>query len=143
MKVVYLENTQSGHSKFYRMTEISATEWEAEYGKIGNTPQKTKYSISQWHKKYNEKISKGYKELSHISVTPKQTTDIILEKLQMLLKILEDINQSLLAPAVMNELRVKIQKVKNLIYKHTNLDSLSKDELTELNEIYKHYKGLN
>ena len=34
--------------------------WTAEYGRVGSSSQKREYSLSQWEKKYNEKIKKGY-----------------------------------------------------------------------------------
>ena len=34
--------------------------WEAAYGRIGASPQRRTYSLRDWEKKYNEKLSKGY-----------------------------------------------------------------------------------
>ena len=34
--------------------------WEAAYGRVGASPQRRTYSLRDWEKKYNEKLSKGY-----------------------------------------------------------------------------------
>lgn len=52
--------TANNNNKYYKQIPISATEWKAEYGRVGSAPQTARYSMSQWDKKYNEKIRKGY-----------------------------------------------------------------------------------
>lgn len=143
MKTIYLENT-NGHSKFYRMTEISASEWVAEYGKIGNSPQRTTYSMSEWNTKYREKIRKGYKEVSQFTTNTSQkiNQDIILEKLNKLKDLIQSKDESEVIVSGLRDKRVDLKKINNLIYKHQNLDTLSKSELIELNKIYKIYKGI-
>lgn len=49
----------SNNNKYYRMNPHGSS-WTAEYGRVGANPQKREYSMSQWTKKYNEKIAKGY-----------------------------------------------------------------------------------
>lgn len=51
--------TSSNNNKYYRMIPNGST-FTVEYGRIGSSKQVRSYSISQWNKKYNEKISKGY-----------------------------------------------------------------------------------
>ncbi len=40
------------------------------YGRIGSTAIKARYPISQWNKKYNEKIRKGYVDMTHLVSEP-------------------------------------------------------------------------
>lgn len=40
--------------------------FEVEYGRVGASMQKRSYSMSQWDKKYNEKIRKGYVDQTHL-----------------------------------------------------------------------------
>lgn len=47
------------NNKYYNMTPHGDT-WTAEYGRVGSSSQKREYSLSQWEKKYYEKIKKGY-----------------------------------------------------------------------------------
>ena len=61
IKPLYLVmvTASANNNKYYRMTPNGNT-WIAEYGRVGSSPQRREYSMSQWNAKYNEKISKGY-----------------------------------------------------------------------------------
>ena len=56
--------TTANNNKFYDMSKINDSEWEARYGRVGASPQIRRYPLSQWNKKYNEKLAKGYKDMS-------------------------------------------------------------------------------
>lgn len=56
--------TTNNNNKYYDMTKINDSEWEARYGRVGASPQIRHYHLSQWEKKYREKIAKGYKDMS-------------------------------------------------------------------------------
>ena len=49
----------ANNNKYYNMTPHGDT-WTAEYCRVGSSAQKREYPLSQWDKKYNEKIKKGY-----------------------------------------------------------------------------------
>ena len=73
MRYAYLENTTGGHNKFYEMIEDShGKTFTVKYGRIGNSPQTTQYDIGQYFKKYDEKIAKGYVDLTHTKNPPNQ-----------------------------------------------------------------------
>lgn len=57
--------TSTNHNKVYRMIPHGDT-FEAEYGRVGASCQHASYSMSQWNKKYNEKIKKGYVDQTHL-----------------------------------------------------------------------------
>jgi len=94
--------TTNNNNKFYDQIKINDNEWEARYGRVGASPQIRRYPLSQWDKKYREKIAKGYKDMSdmveeaiekEISSGPKEYEEIknkviadIVEKLQRLAK---------------------------------------------------------
>lgn len=94
--------TTNNNNKFYDQIKINDNEWEARYGRVGASPQIRRYPLSQWDKKYREKIAKGYKDMSNmveeaiekeISSGPKEYEEIknkviadIVEKLQRLAK---------------------------------------------------------
>ena len=66
IKPVYLVMvTADNHNKFYKMIPHGDT-WTAEYGRVGVGSQSCQYSMSQWNKKYNEKIKKGYVDQSSL-----------------------------------------------------------------------------
>lgn len=55
----------SNHNKYYKQIPHGDT-WTAEYGRVGSTAQRREYPMSQWDKKYNEKIKKGYVDQSNL-----------------------------------------------------------------------------
>lgn len=55
----------ANNNKYYNMTPHGDT-WTAEYGRVGSSCQTREYPITQWEKKYNEKIKKGYVDQSDL-----------------------------------------------------------------------------
>ena len=67
MQEVYLEMvTSQNNNKYYHMIEKGDGTFEALYGRIGSTEARAAYLMSQWDKKYNEKIRKGYVDTTHL-----------------------------------------------------------------------------
>lgn len=67
-EVVYLVKVDpdANNSKYYKMIPCGDT-FKVEYGRLGNSNfQTASYSISQWDKKYKEKIKKGYENKSEL-----------------------------------------------------------------------------
>jgi len=63
MKKIRLENTTGNHSKYYEMEEQTNNEFVARWGRISASngfPAQKVYSMSDWDKVLNSKISKGY-----------------------------------------------------------------------------------
>lgn len=68
-KPVYLIMIEgdSNHNKYYRMiANPDGASFTVEYGRVGSSKQVRTYPISQWDKKYNEKIRKGYTDQTHL-----------------------------------------------------------------------------
>lgn len=59
--VVYMVKVEPGqnNNKFWRAV-AKGDHFDVEYGRIGGGSQKYSYPISEWNKKYNEKLRKGY-----------------------------------------------------------------------------------
>lgn len=55
----------ANNNKYYKQIPHGDT-WTAEYGRIGSSPQRRDYPMSQWDKKYHEKIRKGYVDQSNL-----------------------------------------------------------------------------
>ena len=55
----------NNNNKYYRMIPHGDT-FDVEYGRVGASCQHASYSMSQWNKKYNEKIKKGYVDQTHL-----------------------------------------------------------------------------
>ena len=58
-KYLIMLSPGGNHNKIYRMT-AQGDHFTVEYGRVGATFQTRSYPISQWNKKYTEKLAKGY-----------------------------------------------------------------------------------
>ena len=66
MKSIYLENTNAHHNKYYEMNENNdGASFTATWGKIGFNGGTQIYGMNEWDMKYQEKINKGYKDISN------------------------------------------------------------------------------
>ena len=66
MKSIYLENTNDHHNKFYEMKENNdGASFTASWGKIGFKGGTQIYGMNEWNKIYNNKLNKGYKDISN------------------------------------------------------------------------------
>lgn len=55
------------HNKVYNMQESADGQtFTIEYGRVGNSLTKETYSIGRWNSKYNEKLRKGYKDVTDL-----------------------------------------------------------------------------
>ncbi len=59
-KYLIMVTPGDNHNKYYKMVMNGGDSWTAEYGRVGASPQRKVYPISEWYKKYDEKIRKGY-----------------------------------------------------------------------------------
>ena len=56
--------TENNNNKFYYMEDLNNGSFKVTYGRVGATETVITYPISLWDKKYNEKIKKGYIDVS-------------------------------------------------------------------------------
>ena len=65
--------SENNSNKFYRMIpSADGNTFTAEYGRIGcSNPQRRTYPICQYGPKYNEKINKGYRDVTRLVSRPK------------------------------------------------------------------------
>ncbi len=71
--------TAMNNNKFYVMqSNDDNTSFTATYGRVGNAGQTATYPMSKWSQKYNEKIKKGYKDVTGLVETAK-TGDTVAE----------------------------------------------------------------
>lgn len=109
-KPVYLVMvTSDNHNKYYKMNvDPNGTSFTVEYGRVGANCQKRTYPISQWEKKYNEKVKKGYVDQTHL------VQDLIsVEKpksAQSEYKQIEDKAIAEIVDRLMNMAKVKVQQ---------------------------------
>jgi poly [ADP-ribose] polymerase 2/3/4 len=62
--------SNENNNKYYRMIE-EGSNFTVKYGRVGLTEITVSYPMSQWDKKYNEKIKKGYKDITSLKSTIK------------------------------------------------------------------------
>lgn len=67
--------TPDNNNKYYEMTYNGGSNFDVKYGRIESTAQTATYPISKWSSKYNEKVNKGYKDITHTVSVTVQTTD--------------------------------------------------------------------
>ncbi len=66
MEQIRLVNvSDKNNNKVYTMTKISNDTFKVEYGRVGAKPQIETYPIYRWNSKYNEKIKKGYIDITN------------------------------------------------------------------------------
>lgn len=125
--------SQSNHNKYYNMRDNGDGTFTAEYGRVGSAPQTATYPSSQWSKKYNEKLNKGYKD-----VTDKRTTVVVQSSHRP--KLYSDVKDDSVL-AIINELQAYATKTirENYLVNETAVtDKMVKtveDAIKDLDEI--------
>lgn len=105
--------TAGNNNKYYRQIPNGDGTWVAEYGRVGATPQRRTYSMSNYDKKYKEKINKGYVDQTEL------VEDLIVEKKGNQKKEYKDIENSAIA-----EIVEKLQRMaKQAIQSNYNISS--------------------
>jgi poly [ADP-ribose] polymerase len=64
-RYLVMVTASANNNKYYKQIPHGDS-WTAEYGRVGSSPQRREYSMSQWESKYNEKIRKGYVDQSEL-----------------------------------------------------------------------------
>ena len=167
MKNIYLENTSNNHDKFYHMIENKdGASFTATWGRTGSNGRTQIYSMSEWDKIYNSKINKGYKSQYHknpskdknkihydVGQVDVEINHSHMNKLRILKMTLEnwaydngknfalDSKQGRMYEADLHKVNELMDKGKLLpITPQENF--LTKDEMKELNFIFKYYGGI-
>lgn len=68
--------TADNHNKFYYMEDLNNGTFKVTYGRVGSSERVVNYPISQWDKKYNEKIAKGYIDVTEKITAKKKSADL-------------------------------------------------------------------
>ena len=134
-KVKLICVTPNNNNKFYYMEDLNNGTFLAEYGRVGSASSKVTYSIRDWDKKYNEKLKKGY-----VDVSESLRQDIQKGELKIDDEDVKDLISFLMGCArqsiksnyqvnVDNISDIQINKVQSII------DELSKNDSITLNEV--------
>ena len=68
--------TANNNNKYYYMTDLNNGTFKVQYGRIGGGETVISYPISQWDKKYNDKIKKGYIDVTEKSNAPTSSQEL-------------------------------------------------------------------
>ena len=74
--------SDQNNNKFYIMTKINDSEWEAQWGRVQGdlnninqgSGQRKRYSMYEWDKTYRSKTGKGYEDVTHLYEEIEQPT---------------------------------------------------------------------
>ena len=168
MKSIYLENTNNHHDKFYHMIENKdGVSFTASWGRAGSNGRTQIYSMQEWDKIYNSKISKGYKvstngiqgmsvaQRKKQGITTVQPEDVKVDhsqykKLQVLSRTMNDWEKyngrvpmdSQVGRMFESDLGRVMGLMKDIGRWGTKgKDYLTKDEMLEMNILFKTYGG--
>lgn len=64
-RYLVMVTASANNNKYYKQIPHGDS-WTAEYGRVGSSPQRREYPMSQWNSKCNEKIRKGYVDQSDL-----------------------------------------------------------------------------
>lgn len=62
--------TDVNNNKYYNMIHSGGPDFDVEYGRVDKTKVTRSYPLEMWEHKYDEKIRKGYRDITHLSMEP-------------------------------------------------------------------------
>lgn len=71
--------TTANNNKFYEMTWGGGSHFTVKYGRVESSSTTVTYPYSMWNTKYNEKVNKGYKDVTDL-VSVKVTKDPVVKE---------------------------------------------------------------
>lgn len=138
--------TTENNNKYYEfLPSEDCSSFTVRYGRVGQSSFQTMtYSISDWNKKYNEKIKKGYvdqtclrkeiitkiKNKEYIDITNKSVADIV-NRLQTMAKQAVSENYTVSSAKVTQSMVDEAQKIINVLSNISDLNEFNK-KLIEL-----------
>lgn len=135
--------TADNHNKFYYMEDLNNGTFKVTYGRVGNSERVVTYPISDWDKKYNEKIKKGYVDVTEKVAATRKSGELdiadndVKELIEFLMKSAKASikrDYSISAEAVTQEQLNEAQKILDDINANHNSYSMPKinDKLRQL-----------
>lgn len=136
-KVKLICVTPNNNNKFYYMEDLNNGTFLAEYGRVGSASSKVTYSIRDWDKKYNEKLKKGYVDVSEslrqdiqkgeLKIDDENVKDLI----SFLMSCARQSIKSNYQVNVDNISDIQINKVQSIIDELSKNDSITLDEVND------------
>jgi len=80
MKIAKLLNvSDKNNNKFYNMFQTDASNFRVEFGRVGGGAQVANYTMRKWDSKFNEKIKKGYTDVTHLFETSSSVAALLTD----------------------------------------------------------------
>lgn len=73
--------SENNNNKFYDMVQVDDFSWTCRWGRVGTNGQTKTYPMSQWNKKLQEKLKKGYEDVTDIVAITKVNENIDFSKI--------------------------------------------------------------
>lgn len=123
--------TSENNNKFYIMTKLNDSEWEAQWGRVQGdlnninqgSGQRKRYSMYEWDKTYRSKTGKGYEDVTHLYEEIEQPKSVAN-------KTIPTDPVSVISNAMVRQLMYDLQNYANVSVK-TNY-TVSSDNVTQL-----------
>lgn len=136
--------TADNNNKYYEMKEQNGM-LVVTYGRIKSTSQNATYSVSMWNSKYNEKIRKGYKDVTHTKqitvedtkpASPAELEKIKDQKVQLFLDLMKKYTDGLVSKTytvkAQDVTKAQVDNAQGFI---TKLMKTNKKDITEINNL--------
>lgn len=136
-KVKLICVTPNNNNKFYYMEDLNNGTFLAEYGRVGSASSKVTYSIRDWDKKYNEKLKKGYVDISESLKQDIQKGELkiddedVKDLISFLMSCARQSIKSNYQVNVDNISDIQINKVQSIIDELSKNDSITLDEVND------------
>lgn len=121
--------TADNHNKFYNMTENDDGTFTVEYGRIDQSSRTTTYPMSRWETIYNQKISRGYTDVTELYIVGNSVSEVkktsspldkVIVKLQKYAKAMVELNYKISTQSVTPKMIVDSQEVIDFVARYVN-----------------------
>lgn len=134
---------EDNHNKDYEMEQLTDTQFVARFGRYGAAKQEKVYSLSMWDKLYDQKIKKGYKDITNlvaIKATKSKTAGYKPIEDEAVRKLIDDLlsyaNEYVKSVYSVSKKTVTLQMVKAAQEKIDSLWDISQgDDISEFNHV--------
>ena len=136
--------TADNHNKFYNMTENDDGTFTVEYGRIDQSSRTTTYPMSRWETIYNQKISRGYTDVTELYIVGNSVSEVektsspldkVIVKLQKYAKAMVELNYKISTQSVTPKMIADSQEVIDFVARYVNNFVASRRSTIDLDAI--------
>ncbi|MDD3263409.1 MAG: WGR domain-containing protein [Candidatus Nanoarchaeia archaeon] len=131
--------TNNNNNKFYEMQDNGDGTFIATWGRIGAKSDNTRYPIRQWDKKYNEKVNKGYEDVTHLYLIPTKESktgfkEILDNSVNSLVKLLQSFSRDSVKENynVTTATQLQLDDAQEIMIKLNDIDYKDKNSINNL-----------